>query len=328
MTNVQALPAPRAARALALPAPGAARALALPAPGAARALAHPTLDVPVADRPAPSSRSLAAAVAAHPSARRPTRHGLARRSAPPAPRPAPIGVVRFHALGAPVTIRVVASGPERLLARGRARAAELERRWGRPWARGGTAATARLAAAVAARRAADLAPAPGVTLPHTDVVLEADGAAVQIPPDGGGRALLADLVVDELADEGALGAAVQVGRVVRVFGDGPAGPWSVGVHAPWARAPLAQLRVRSGAVAVAGVLDPTMGAPDRAAAGAADADRLLVVAVVTGEAWRAELLAAAVLHAGARDGADLLADAGAVGVLVDARGVLHHVGAA
>ena len=38
----------------------------------------------------------------------------------------------------------------------------------------------------------------------------------QVPPDGGGRALLADLVADELGDEGALGVAVQVGRVVRV----------------------------------------------------------------------------------------------------------------
>jgi hypothetical protein len=282
------------------------------------------------DRIARTGAALDAAVAAHPSARRPTRQlaPLRRLGAPVRlVAPAPVGVVRFQAMGAPVTIRVVATGPERLLARGRARSAELERRWGRPWH---SSATARLAAAVASHREADLAPPPTATLLHTDIVLDAVGAELQVPPDGGGRALLADLVADELGDEGAFGVAVQVGRVVRVLGDGPTGPWTIGVHAPWAKAPLAQLRLRAGAVAVAGVLDPL--GPDAPPSGlhhgACDGvgGRLLVAAVVTGEAWRAELLAAAVLHAGAREGTEILAEAGAGGVLIDARGVRHRVG--
>jgi hypothetical protein len=305
-------------------------------------LAHPTTDPSTAtpspapervvslDRIARTGAALDAAVAAHPSARRPTRRLAALRPLGGPPRtvaPAPIGVVRFESMGAPVTIRVVATGPERLLARGRARSAELERRWSRPWH---SSATARLAAAVASHREADLAPPPAATLLHTDVVLDAVGAELQVPPDGGGRALLADLVADELGDEGALGVAVQVGRVVRVLGDGPTGPWTIGVHAPWAKAPLAQLRLRSGAVAVAGVLDPRgpSGATANGQWTSADGagGRLLVAAVVTGEAWRAELLAAAVLHAGAREGIEILAEAGAGGVLIDASGVRHRVG--
>jgi hypothetical protein len=299
-------------------------------------LAHPTTDPSTAapapdldrivslDRIARTGAALDAAVAAHPSARRPARRLAALRPLTAPARvvaPAPIGVVRFEAMGAPVTIRVVATGPERLLARGRVRSAELERRWSRPWH---SSATARLAAAVASHREADLAPPPAATLLHTDVVLDAVGAELQVPPDGGGRALLADLVADELGDEGALGVAVQVGRVVRVLGDGPTGPWTIGVHAPWARAPLAQLRLRSGAVAVAGVLDPR--APSTETAADEVGGRLLVAAVVTGEAWRAELLAAAVLHAGAREGTEILAEAGAGGVLIDARGVRHRIG--
>ena len=74
---------------------------------------------------------------------------------------------------------------------------------------------------------------------------------VGFDPGGIGKGLAADLVAEELLVLGAAGVCVNVGGDLRVAGTPPDGEaWRVMVESPWERGvPLAQLRLRDGAVA-------------------------------------------------------------------------------
>lgn len=150
-------------------------------------------------------------------------------------------------------------------------------------------------------------------------------------PGGIGKGLAADFVVAELRAAGASGACVNLGGDVRVDG---AGPWVVDVADPFddGARPIARLALDAGGVATSSclrrawtgddgtrrhhVIDPATGVP-------ADTG-VAAVTVVTGDAWRAEVLATAALLAGLPGALDLLAGARATGLVVDDRGAVHH----
>jgi thiamine biosynthesis lipoprotein len=156
-------------------------------------------------------------------------------------------------------------------------------------------------------------------------------AGAGFDPGGIGKGLAADLVVAELLAGGARGACVNLGGDLRAEG---AGPWVVDVADPFddGAPPIARLAVDAGGVATSSrlrrawtgedgtarhhVIDPTTGKP-------ADTG-VAAVTVVTGDAWRAEVLAKAALLAGLPDALHVLADGRATGLVVDDRGVAHH----
>jgi thiamine biosynthesis lipoprotein len=152
---------------------------------------------------------------------------------------------------------------------------------------------------------------------------------VGFDPGGIGKGLAADLVVVELLAGGAAGACVNIGGDLRAEGGGP---WPVDVADPFdsRRPPVATLALQTGAAATSSrlrrmwwqggtrrhhIIDPTTGRP-------ADTD-VAAVTVLTGEAWRAEVLATSALLAGVAGAVDVLAGAGATGLVVGADGTLH-----
>ena len=164
-----------------------------------------------------------------------------------------------------------------------------------------------------------------------------DGSAVRLPPGTGfdpggiGKGLAADLVCSELMAEGAAGACVNVGGDVRVVGVGPTGgAWTVAVEHPWRSEPVALVGLADGAVATSTTLrrrwssdgetrhhliDPHTGMPS--------GTDVNLAAVVTAETWLAEVLAKAVLLAGATHCFDILGGTGAHGLAVDDHGHVH-----
>ena len=160
-------------------------------------------------------------------------------------------------------------------------------------------------------------PVPAVTAP-TDIIV--DGPVVCLPagtgfdPGGIGKGLAADLLVAELVAAGAAGACVNLGGDLRVAGTGPRGEaWTVGIEHPWTPSPIATVGLHDGAVATSTtlrrawtldgrrqhhVIDPATGS-------AAETD-LTLATVVAGEAWRAEVLAKAVLLRGSHRAFDLV----------------------
>jgi FAD:protein FMN transferase len=193
------------------------------------------------------------------------------------------------------------------------------------------------------------APAPGHSLlgiGADDIVVEGD--KVRIPagtgfdPGGIGKGLAADLVCAEMVGAGADGACVNLGGDVRVTGTGPTGrAWTVAVEHPWSPEPIALLGLADGAVATSTTLrrrwhiggghiggdarhhdiggdarhhliDPQTGLPS-------DTD-LTAATVVAAEAWVAEVLAKAVLLAGATHPFDIIGGTGAEALVVDAHG--------
>ena len=121
------------------------------------------------------------------------------------------------------------------------------------------------------------------------------------------------------------GVLVNLGGDLRARGDAPLPHgWVVAVDDPLATGRTGLLAFGEGAVAtstrhaagvVAGrastlhhLIDPRTGAPARSG--------LASVTVVAGEAWRAEVLAKAAFVAGPDEGARLVTDAGATGLLV------------
>ena len=148
--------------------------------------------------------------------------------------------------------------------------------------------------------------------------------------------MAADLVVDLLLAEGALGALVNVGGDLRAAGDRTGGRgWIVAIDDPNdADRVVGTIALEAGAVASSWrtkrawtapdgtprhhLIDPTTGLP--AASGLAG------VTVVTGIGWRAEVLAKAAFLAGPVEGAALLAANDASGLLVADDGEVHEVG--
>lgn len=171
----------------------------------------------------------------------------------------------------------------------------------------------------------DRDPVPG--LRRAGVVALAPRAGFD--PGGIGKGLAADLVVDELLEEGAGGACVNLGGDLRAQG---CGPWQVDVADPFdaRRPPVARLALDAGGVATSSrlgrtwwhagarqhhLIDPRSGRPADTAA--------VAVTVLTGEAWRAEVLAKAALLAGVEGALHLLAESQAAGLVIDDAGTIH-----
>jgi thiamine biosynthesis lipoprotein len=146
---------------------------------------------------------------------------------------------------------------------------------------------------------------------------------VRFDPGGIGKGLAADLVVDELLDDGAAGALVSIGGDLRVRGVAPGGtPWSIAVEDPEDPAVhLATFEVADAGIAtttsarrwwtrdghaVHHVIDPALGLP-------ADGPRAVTVAAP--DAATAEVLAKSAMVAGAA-ATGVLRDAGVAGVVV------------
>jgi thiamine biosynthesis lipoprotein len=169
--------------------------------------------------------------------------------------------------------------------------------------------------------------------------IEVDEAAgtVRIPvgvgfdPGGIGKGLAADLVAEELLGLGAAGVCVNVGGDLRVAGVAPdADAWRVTVESPWERdVALAQLRIRSGAVATSsrlrrrwvrddGVVQHHLVDP---VTGTSASSPVLAATAVASEGWQAEVLAkAAFLDAGR--GLDLIEELGAAALVVVPDGMM------
>lgn len=170
-------------------------------------------------------------------------------------------------------------------------------------------------------------PAPGCGGIELDPVVR----AVRLPPGvrldlgGIGKGYAADLVARELRGAGAAGVCVNLGGDLLVAGEPPDGApaWVVAVDDPSGADRFGALALLQGGVATstrlrrawrrAGrdlhhLLDPASGEP--AAGGLAS------VTVLAAEAWWAEVLAKAAFVAGPSDGARLVVEHGATGLLV------------
>ncbi|MBV8950122.1 MAG: FAD:protein FMN transferase [Actinobacteria bacterium] len=179
-------------------------------------------------------------------------------------------------------------------------------------------------------------PAPGCEGIELDPVVR----AVRLPPGvrldlgGIGKGFAADLVAMELRAAGAAGACVNLGGDLRVSGEPPDGApaWVVAVDDPAGAGKLGNLVLAEGGVATSTrvrrawrrggralhhLLDPESGAP--AARGLAS------VTVLAAEACWAEVLAKAAFVGGAADGARVIRDHGATGLLVHDDGLVDEL---
>jgi thiamine biosynthesis lipoprotein len=177
----------------------------------------------------------------------------------------------------------------------------------------------------------------GLELGASGIEIDEAASTVTVPegvgfdPGGIGKGLAADLVALELRARGALGVCVNLGGDLRVDGEGPGdGSWRIGVEHPLHGGRAGVLSLRSGGVATSSrtrrtwgpaddrrhhLIDPRTGRP--AVTGLASAT------VVSGEAWRAEVLSKAAFMAGPAEGLFVLASAGAEGLLVDDAGSVY-----
>lgn len=167
---------------------------------------------------------------------------------------------------------------------------------------------------------------------HLGAVTLPDGAGFD--PGGIGKGLAADLTVAGLLAEGAEGACVNLGGDLRAEGRSPdGGPWVIEIAQPFGHnaLPLPQLAFDAGGVATSSplrrswlsgeqarhhLIDPATGRP-------AWTD-VAAVTVLTGDAWRAEILAKAAVLAGAAEALRVLEGAGATGLVIDARGTVRR----
>jgi thiamine biosynthesis lipoprotein len=175
------------------------------------------------------------------------------------------------------------------------------------------------------------APSPGCAGICLDDGLGAATLPSGVTLDLGGIAKghTADLVVETLLDDGALGVLADLGGDVRVGGEpGDAGRWEVDVADPFDDGrDLTVLRLASGAVATSStlgrrwthegrvlhhIIDPRTGRP-------ADTG-LATVTVVAGTAAWAEIIAKAALVAGWPGAAEVVHAAGATGLVTDHAG--------
>jgi thiamine biosynthesis lipoprotein len=161
-----------------------------------------------------------------------------------------------------------------------------------------------------------------------------DGNRVRLPtgtgfdPGGIGKGLAADLVCAELLAAGAEGACINLGGDVRVAGTAPdGGAWTIAVEHPWSVRPLTFVGLLDGAVATSTTLrrrwrtggeirhhliDPQTGLPS--------ASDVALATIIAAEAWMAEVVAKAVLLAGATHPFDLIDGTGVEGLIVDGKG--------
>jgi FAD:protein FMN transferase len=167
----------------------------------------------------------------------------------------------------------------------------------------------------------------------TDITI--DGREVCLPagtgfdPGGIGKGLAADLVIADMLDAGAAGVCVNLGGDLRVAGDSPDGEaWTVAIEHPSSPEPVALLGLSAGAVATSTTLKRTWSIDGKAVHHLIDPDTgesavtdLTLATVVAGEAWRAEVLAKAVLLRG-RDRAFDVLDTNAEALVVDGFGLV------
>ena len=165
--------------------------------------------------------------------------------------------------------------------------------------------------------------------------------AVRLPPGvaldlgGIGKGFTADLVATELLAAGARGVLVNMGGDLRALGDPPApGAWVVQIDDPLGTGRTGLVTLGTGAIATSTrlrrawerdgrpqhhLIDPRTGEPAQSG--------LASVTVISGEAWRAEVLAKAAFVAGAAEGAGIVERAGATGLFVtDAGEVVELAG--
>ncbi len=164
--------------------------------------------------------------------------------------------------------------------------------------------------------------------------IQVDANCVRLPPgtrfDAGGigKGLAADIVVDEILAAGAAGVCVNLGGDVRVAGTSPTGDaWTVGIDHPERVEAIARVGLAHGAVATSTTLrrqwlvdgerrhhliDPGTGRPSES--------DLAFVTVVDGHAWRAEVLAKAILLHGTPGAFALVGNTGAAAIAVDCAG--------
>jgi thiamine biosynthesis lipoprotein len=162
-----------------------------------------------------------------------------------------------------------------------------------------------------------------------------DTATVTIPvglgfdPGGIGKGLAADLVATELIAEGVGGVCINIGGDLRVLGDSPSGNgWTLAIEHPLSTAPIALVGLTEGAVATSSVLKRTWKFGERThhhlidpATGEPSESDLALASIITGEGWKAEVLAKAALLRGRARAFDLI-DAATVGVVVDHSGLI------
>jgi thiamine biosynthesis lipoprotein len=130
--------------------------------------------------------------------------------------------------------------------------------------------------------------------------------------------------------QGADGVCVNVGGDVRVRGcAGDGGAWTVAVEHPWRETPLALIGLHDGGVATSTTLKRRWtvdGEPRHhlilPRTGEPVASGLNLAAVVAGEAWMAEVLAKAVLIAGASAPFSLLDGTDVEAIAVDDSGAM------
>jgi thiamine biosynthesis lipoprotein len=181
-------------------------------------------------------------------------------------------------------------------------------------------------AAEGAGPATEPTPAPGCGAIELDPRLHAITlpAGVALDLGGIGKGYAADLVARDLVEHGASGALVNLGGDLRALGAAPEPHgWVVAVDDPLATGTTGMLALTEGAIATSTrlkrawqrdgrtlhhLIDPRTGRP--AASGLAS------VTVVSGEAWRAEVLAKAAFIAGPTHGGSVVAEGGATGLLV------------
>jgi len=154
--------------------------------------------------------------------------------------------------------------------------------------------------------------------------------AVILPPGvaldlgGIGKGFAADLVATELLAAGARGVLVNMGGDLRALGEPPApGAWVVEIDDPLGTGRTGMVTLGTGAIATSTrlrraweqdgrpqhhLIDPRTGEPAHSG--------LASVTVISGEAWRAEVLAKAAFVAGAQDGAALVEESGGTGLFV------------
>jgi thiamine biosynthesis lipoprotein len=173
-------------------------------------------------------------------------------------------------------------------------------------------------------------PKPLSLLVRGVTAIEVDDGGVRLPvdvgfdPGGIGKGLAADLVTRDLLAAGADGICVNLGGDLRVVGAAPDGVWTVAVEHPHRREPVAHVGLLDGALATSTTLlrrwdgedgegghhliDPATGMPSTS--------DLAFVSVVAGAAWRAEVLAKAVLLRGSDHPFDILGGTGAEALAV------------
>jgi len=182
----------------------------------------------------------------------------------------------------------------------------------------------------------DLSPAPPLrfaTAPGCDgIVIDPLVGAITLPSGvaidlgGIGKGLAADLVVAELHGAGALGACVNAGGDLRVWGESPSPEgWVVDVE----HLPELRIALGGGAIATSSstkrrwtrngatyhhLLDPRQGVPAHAG--------LIAVTVIAGSASSAEALTKAAFVAGVERGGAVIEQSGATGLLVTDSGTV------